>query len=307
MCALNELDWTDSTDDRWGRVPYPWEMDMTVCIAATCMGEDGQKIVICTDRKGGNELGSVESLNKDHAVGHGWRLLTAGTISDSLAVVKSFRLTFVNASNITAINIDKTIKDAVGNRLTQLRDEYTLGRFSMSYQDLLDQRSKFPDDVFRAAVQRINTIDLGSELILLGFMADTPELYVIERTGRVRPVGAYATIGDGGLLASSVLMRRDHRQWEPLTATLYKVYEAKRYAEAVASVGGDTMMIIVDHKGEAKLTALSLDDELSRLYKKYGPQLLPMEFDFKGPMYFVSERDRAEENKEANNPSSGAA
>ena len=65
--------------------PYPWERDMTVCIAAACRDGSGPKIVLCTDKKSSSSLGSAETARKAVKLAMNWWCLTAGTEADILA------------------------------------------------------------------------------------------------------------------------------------------------------------------------------------------------------------------------------
>jgi hypothetical protein len=58
-----------------------------------------------------------------------------------------------------------------------------------------------------------------------------------DEDGKVVVVEDFAVIGDGGYLAQSVLLHREHTDRKSLEQTIYTVYEAKRYAEGSRTVG----------------------------------------------------------------------
>ena len=76
--------------------PYPWERDMTVCIAAQCKGRDASSdvIVLCADARTGSALGSAETAFKIHQLKANWALLASGDEPDIFAMAKLFRQIF---------------------------------------------------------------------------------------------------------------------------------------------------------------------------------------------------------------------
>ena len=68
------LDWRGLPIKR----PYPWEREMTVCIAAICTDEGEHKVVLCTDTRIGGDLGSSEAFLKEIGIGNGWYCLISG-------------------------------------------------------------------------------------------------------------------------------------------------------------------------------------------------------------------------------------
>jgi hypothetical protein len=269
--------------------PYPWERDVTVCIAATCDNDGETKIVICTDKKASNVLGSSETHLKIRDLRHGWRCLTSGTESDINALAYLYDLQFFDKEKLKYNKIDETIKQPLYERKRILADEYVRNRFAMSHEDFLKTgKERLPSDIFHDAVQRISAIDLKAEFIVVGFIEDTPEIYFTESTGKAHAATHFAVIGEGEYVASSALMRRGQYNWLSLELTLYNVYEAKKLAEAVGSVGTKTNLAVIGKDGEAKLLGLDIDNQLEALYNKYGPQPVPEELKFDGEFYFKS-------------------
>ncbi len=81
-------------------------------------------------------------------------------------------------------------------------------------------------------------------------------------------------IGEGAYLAQSVLLQRGHSDVKSLEETLYCVYEAKRYAERVSSVGKDTLLVIVYANGKTETVTPQGFEFLAKKFSEYGPRQL---------------------------------
>jgi 20S proteasome alpha/beta subunit len=262
---------------------------MTVCIAAICKDDktDEDKIVLCTDRRLSSGLGSAETSRKDFGIGHGWRCLVSGEEDAFVALTKLYELCFRSADNLTPEKIDATIKAPLYKRKRDLAEEYVRKRFAISYDDFIKfGKDKLPPDLFHEASQVINHTDLAASLIIAGFLLGAPEIYYTDPYCGAHPVMNFATIGEGANLAHSVLMRRGHISWNSMSSTLYSVWEAKKAAEAIGSVGPGTNIAIVGADGSYKLTSHELDAQLAGAYLKYGPQRVPSDLRFDGDFYY---------------------
>jgi len=274
--------------------PFPWERDMTVCIAAACHDGDVSKIVLCSDTKLSSALGSAETGHKDLYLPHGWRILTAGDEPEIIALYQLYYRQFLNSDNVTAENIDKSMKTPLRQRKTDLSDEFTFSRYNMSYADFVTVgKEKFPDEEFRNAVRSVAALRLRANMILAGFIG-APEIYYTDNEGVARAANDFAIIGEGEYLAHAALMRREQNSRSTLHETLYNVYEAKRYSEAIGSVGKRTQMSIIAANAKRELTSFNVDRQLEECYKEYGPRPLPYKFEMKGTLYYSEEKAASE-------------
>ena len=265
---------------------------MTVCIAAICKDDDESKIVLCTDRRAGGALGSSETALKERALSSkfGWRCLTAGTEPDIRALLRIYQSKFNYKENITFNNIDSTIKSGLFQRKKDLSNEYIQNRFAISYDEFLQfGKDKLSPDLYHDALQRISSIDLKSEFIIAGFIADHPELYHTDAKGKASALNEFAVIGEGRILAESCLIRRGQEDVRSLEETLYNVYEAKKYAEAVTSVGEQTIITIFSKDGQARMLSVNYKTQLAALYTKYGPKIVPNDLVLKGFRFYEEE------------------
>jgi hypothetical protein len=268
---------------------------VTVCIAAICLDEGKHKIVLCSDTKVSSALGSAETASKDLHIAHRWRPLTSGNEADIVALHRLYRSRFKDSKNLTADKLDESIKSPLRQRKRDLADEYTFSRYNMSYADFLASgKEKLPDEEFRNAVRNVAAIRLRCSLIIAGFVDNSAEIYCTDEDGVARATNDFAVIGEGQYLAQSALLRRKQHDALSLHATLYNTYEAKRYAEAVGSVGKYTLQAVITPGAKRELTSLGVDKQLRKSYATYGPKTLPNEFALDGPIYFSEEQKKEE-------------
>jgi hypothetical protein len=259
---------------------------MTVCIAAICSDDGEDKIVSCTDLLVSAGVGSAETGQKDHYLAHGWSCLCAGVETEYMELIRLYRAQFKNPDALKPENIDFSMKEPLYKRKAELADEFTRSRYAISYDDFLKHgKQRFPDAIYFEVLQHINRIELDAELIIMGFIDGSPEIYYTSRDGKARAANNFATIGEGEYLASSVLLRRAQDSIDSLEVTLYNVYEAKRYAESVRSVGEYTNMAIRSASAGRQLTSIEADEQLAKLFLEFGPKDVPSNLKFEMNLY----------------------
>jgi 20S proteasome alpha/beta subunit len=234
------------------------------------------RIVLCTDWRVSGPLGSAETKLKLRALPRGWYCLTAGTESEINCIVPKLREELSTASEVNETNITSLVRNVLNNRKKEKIDEFIRGRYGISYDDFLGfGKEKFPTDVHREAILSLSEINIDCSLIVAGFCSGFP--MIVETTDKCRVLVRedFATIGEGSYLAQSVLLQRRHIDTKELGLTIYTVYEAKKYAEEVSSVGKQTTVAVIypddprlDIKGEGM-------ESLAEKFKKYGPQPIP--------------------------------
>jgi 20S proteasome alpha/beta subunit len=260
----------------WRDVPAWERRDMTICIAAGCVSEVGSReyqIVLCSDWQLSSVLGSSETGLKMRRLGKGWWCLTAGTESEINAIIPTLRSVVTNTEQIDETNIPGLIRGVLNGRKKQKVDEFIQGRYGISYDDFLQfGKEKLPTDIHREAFLSLSEITIGCSLIVAGFCGRMPTIIETTDNCRVLIREDYATIGEGAFLAQSVLLQRKHFDSDSTAETIYKVFEAKKYAENVRSVGEDTTIAVINPKGERLDVKKAGRNELEQYFKKYGPQ-----------------------------------
>lgn len=248
--------------------------DMTVCIAAACGGSaNGEyRIVLCTDRKVGGALGSSETMLKSRIVSSTWTCLTAGEDSEIHALLPLLRSHF-RGVDLDETNIVSLTRDALNQRKRDKANELIQGRYAISYDDFLATgKDRLPPDLFRAAVADVEMIELGADLIIVGFIDRFPYLLQTGSNCQVKIREDFAVVGEGAYLAHASLMHRGHSDMDPLEKAIYSVYEAKRFSEGAPSVGKDTLLTVLHTNGQNRLTSVKTDNALDAHYQKFGPK-----------------------------------
>jgi hypothetical protein len=254
--------------------PPPWEFSkVTVCIAAACQTDSGDNaIVLCTDWKTGSALGSAETALKQRALGKGWHCLLSGYESDMISLYNHVKNHVSKADTIDETNITGIIRDAIFDRKKEKIAEYLGGKYAISYSDFLQiGKERLPNEAFRDTMQEIAAISLKAEFVIAGFDGPFPILCQTTESGTVSIRDDFAIAGEGGFLATAALLQREQIGVKSVTETLYNVYEAKKFAQRVPSVGDATTLGILTSAGR-KHVSQEGRRWLRKLYAEYGPK-----------------------------------
>lgn len=248
---------------------------MTVCIAAVCEENIAPKIVICTDRKVGGALGSAETMLKTRWIGNGWKCLTSGTDNDILATLRLFKNHVNKEQIIDETNVLRIVRAALNERKFDKANELIQGKFAIPYSEFLAAgKARFPDDQFRAVMSEVELIEIEAVFIIVGFADRFPILIKTDRTCGAVIKEDHVVIGEGGYLAQAALLSREHHNIETLERTLYSVFEAKKFAEGVPSVGTTTAIYVLYADGGVGYVTAEGNDFLEEQYKQFGPKKL---------------------------------
>ena len=269
----------------WGkesrRLPW-WEQKVTVCIAGICSGLGSpNRIILCTDWKVSNELGSAETKYKTQYLRGGWAYLTAGYESEINALGKLFKETFAKAQVITEENIAALVREPLRRRKNDKIDEYLYGRFGIGKDEFYQYgKVRFPEDIYRLTMAEISQLSIGAEFLVCGFCGPSAMIFKTNTRGHVSMPDEFATIGEGADLAMSSLLHRGYSDILDFPAALYAVYEAKRVAERVPSVGeATTLNVLIHGQARPRFVRPRAVDKLKKFYVELGPKPFPLDFD----------------------------
>ena len=251
---------------------------MTICIVGEFGKAANKGLILCSDWMASTPLGSSETSFKQHYLPHDWYALSAGSESDILSLVSLVKDEFVAAKNINETNAQSLIRSAIQKRKNHKADEYISSRFGIGYKDFVDYgKTKFPDEMFRSAFAEVSQIGIGAELILAGFDdIGFPLICEAGGDGAVHIRENFATIGEGSYLSTASLRHREYISTMELERAVYCIYEAKRYAERVGSVGKYTSLKILMKDITPKKVSQKGVKFLDSEFKKYGPQTVPL-------------------------------
>jgi hypothetical protein len=219
---------------------YYREPKMTICICGACnrSREGGAKIILCTDWRQSSGLGSADVLFKQQWLPENWICLTAGDTDEINAVLRLMDQNFGAAGLIDETNVKRLIEESLRARLSEKRDALSYSRFSMSYKELYDTgKLKLPDAHFSKFVTDISEIRLSAEFIVAGLYNDDQFILETRATGEVFLPNDFSCVGEGEYLAYASLMRRSYQNIMTFGTALYVIYEAKKAADSVNSVG----------------------------------------------------------------------
>ena len=256
--------------------------DMTVGIAVACDWNNTPKIVMCSDFLISSGIGSVDNYQKCWVLKNGWYSAWSGEKSAINILGKHYVNYLSGVSAISDENISTHLRQPLQNRKRELANEFVQSKFAMSYEDFLKTgKENFPEETYRRTLEYISRIELEAEAIIAGFADGTPNICTTTTEGTLSLWEDYATIGEGATLAQAALMNREHDYYCPLSVALYNVYEAKKHAERVRSVGITTGIYIYHGDGRGQRVSEEGLEYLDTLYKKYNPKEISDKIDVK--------------------------
>jgi 20S proteasome alpha/beta subunit len=254
---------------------------LTICIAAVCELYRNSMVVLCTDRKASSSLGSTETAYKDRPIGKNLVGLYAGDESGIIALHALLKKHMRPVADLDETNVKVQVAAALDARKRDLVERLVQGRFAFSYDEFLKHgKERLTQNWFARTEDDIAQITLEADCILAGFIADFPLIVTTDRSSNIRIQDHFASIGEGGYLADSVLLHRGQNETKNIGETLYNVYEAKRYAERVGSVGPTTTIAILHQDKAPQVVTPEGMDDLAEKYKKFGPQSVPFDLKF---------------------------
>jgi 20S proteasome alpha/beta subunit len=128
---------------------------------------------------------------------------------------------------------------------------------------------------------------LGVEIIVAGFHNGDDFIIQTNTRGELSYPNHFACVGEGSYLAHASLMRRGFTSVHDFGLALYEIYEAKKAAEAVNSVGRSTLLSLIESDGRKR--SFKLDEAvkfLDQLYGKYGPKQTPILMEVPGKLFW---------------------
>lgn len=294
MMPFDLIAGADLDSDSLG-LPSPWERtEVTICIAAVANPFTGPRAIItCSDwRISEPGVGTADTAHKQESLIGTLNVelfgLVAGSKPGADALVRTLQRRFYNEDNIDETNIRPLVLGALNQRKKELNDEYTIGKFGLPFDEFLAiGKDKLPEDIFHSATLNISRINLAASMIIAGFVEHNDVILETTQDCKVKWRDQYAAIGEGRDLAAASLAYRKFSTVEDLPRALYCVYEAKKAAERIASVGPSTLIQVLFEDGTRKSFRLEKMNEFyGSLLKEYGPKPLPMHMDLPDELFW---------------------
>jgi 20S proteasome alpha/beta subunit len=187
----------------------------------------------------------------------------------------------IGSTSIDETNITTLLGNALYRRKRAKCEEYVRGRFGISYDDFLQHgKNWLPSNLFADAFSDVAAMKLNMQLVVTGFTGGFPFYCETDDYCGISIREHFAVAGEGRHLAEGVFRRRGHTDVKGKAEALYTVYEAKKFAEGIPSVGTDTTISLIFPDGRIDAVRHSGRQKLDLLYSKYGPQeFTDIEFD----------------------------
>jgi len=236
---------------------------VTLCIAAECTHGD-PAIVLCCDWRAqtgseGSLLIGTEDVYKIREFGEDMAVMIAGNPSDAhelLTACKGAIQRFGEVEikpedvDIAVAAFQSELRTAAAKRKEEIINTFLLNSIGMTRNEFIKTRDSDFTDVHRDLWAQVRQLNLGADLLICGFCADTSVIIRLDRFGRTPWETNYATTGEGSDAARIMLSLQP---WDWIGSTyrigpfypvklsdcIFRVYEAKTVAHRVhpSSVG----------------------------------------------------------------------
>lgn len=275
MNAVDRESRTRPPERRRVQPPTLERRDMTICIASLCSnGHHDRRIILCADWKRGGFQGSSETFLKIRHLRHNWVVMTSGDDDEIKAVTILFRKAFQDfAEEIDETNIKSIVRDVMLARKREKSDELVRGDYGLTLDEFTAKgKSILTEDLYRDELLKIRAVCINATFIIAGFVGNFPILMDTDPEGHVHIRKDFAVVGEGNILAQSVLLHRGLTDVTGPAKGMYITYEAKRYAEGAPSVGRWTTLSLMDKDGNENSVSGDMRLWLEREYARFGPK-----------------------------------
>jgi 20S proteasome alpha/beta subunit len=246
---------------------------MTVCIAAAYLEEEQDNksgIVLCCDWKVEVGSASSETVDKLGSIKDGWPALVSDYISDADAFLDLCTERF-KTETFTEHNVRNLFEQAVEARLRQKREHHTQVKHSLTFEEFRDKGSSIlPVGDYSKTWEELNGFGLGATALIAGCIEDEPYIFKVHPNGTVESYDHFGAIGAGDGDAEAWLHWRGHESDASLLHTVWDVYEAKRFAEMVGSVGSKyTSLYVLKPDGKVYSVSDHGRDHVKSEYERF--------------------------------------
>lgn len=232
---------------------------MTVCIAAVCA--DGRKIVVSADRMftAGAPV-NVEfetSEKKIETLAPACVALLSGNSSYASEIIQKAMQSLSGAQTPDVEHVAELVRGAYAAvRAIKVREQVVIPTLGPDFTRCEQLGSTLPQylapqpNLYNQLVMMMSNFNLGSDIIVAGIDSDGARIAIVTHPGTTIWLDklGFAAIGSGGIHANTRLSLASQAKSAGLTETVYRVYEAKKAAEAAPDVGGKTDLVVVSEQ-----------------------------------------------------------
>jgi hypothetical protein len=167
----------------------------------------------------------------------------------------------------------RCVRRAIGEHRRMFADFHLQSTVGISYEDFRKKgKATLPEDLYRSLSWEIRNYVSPEELIVTGFLPNGSPIIIKISRGQAWSCDEFAVIGTGTTIAETALYERTQNRNDPLEATVYQVYEAKRLAEKAPYVGKRFNMVILQKGVNAKLLTADGTKFCVRQFARFGPR-----------------------------------
>lgn len=242
---------------------------MTICLAAIAKEEDREYVVFATDHMVTTQIGQFEhSIVKYKKLNENTIAMLAGNplIFDELVKLKDGSSSYETIKKEIFENFKNKRKEIIKNQIFDI--------FGIDEKFIIDSLSKpIPNPIVDNIFEQIIEFKLETGILLIGFDNGNANITEIneEKMDDFREMNFHA-IGSGNIQAANTLLFQKHDKRDPLLATLYNVYKAKRNAEVLQGVGKETELLVLNKDGCKKVdeNSTKILEEIYKEELKFG-------------------------------------
>jgi hypothetical protein len=224
---------------------------MTICIAAIGRGANNKELIVfATDHMiSSPQIGQFEmSVEKYKKINDTTVAMLSGNplIFDSL---------IANCEECEFDEMTERIRDNMHQIKNDMIQKEILDMYHIDFDYLrgvlnTEMKNPFILKVF----ETISQFALKTNILLTGFKGDDAQIMEVNETSiRNMKDMNFDAIGSGAVQAIYTLLFQRHSPVDPLSATIYNVYKAKRNAEISVGVGKETDMMVLSKAGVVEI------------------------------------------------------
>ena len=253
---------------------------MTVCIAAVCAA--GRKIVVSADRMftapAPVNVEFETSEKKIETLAPACVALLSGNSSYASEVIQKAKQILSGAQTPDVEHVAELVRSAYAIvRATKVREQVVIPTLGPDFTRAEQLGSTLPQylapqqNLYNQIAVMMGNFNLGSDIIVAGIDAEGARIAIITHPGTTIWLDklGFAAIGSGGIHANTRLSLASQAKSAGLTETVYRVYEAKKAAEAAPGVGSRTDLVVVsdqDIRDSSEVLLGKLDESVPRTH-----------------------------------------
>jgi hypothetical protein len=262
------------------RVYNPWELDMTLCIAAVCK-DDAYGLdscaVVCFDHRVEVPTASAETGFKFGFLSLDWTILKAGCVPLTSELETLYR-DHLNSTTIDESNVLEELR-IPAHRFRERRAEALVhSRLAISYADFLAHGkdwlpAKTHEDLMYELQMQFSQAPYNDlELIFVGIVGKYFRIFKLSRW-EVEECENFGTIGSGSVSAEGILYQRELRSSVNTPAAAYAVFEASKLSASAPGVGKERTVLMLRKNEIRGYSILACDYRvLERQFRKFAPR-----------------------------------